>query len=74
METPIDIVKTKLQTFTMKQKVNPAYTAPFHNTTSCIAFLLRKYGVSGLFQASSATLFRNIPANAAFFPGENGQN
>ena len=68
METPIDIVKTKLQTFTMKQKINPTYTAPFHNTTSCIAFLYRKYGVSGFYQASSATLFRNIPANALFFP------
>lgn len=68
METPIDIVKTKLQTFTMKQKINPTYTAPFHNTTTCINFLLRKYGVAGLYQASSATMIRNIPANALFFP------
>eukprot|EP00520_Triparma_pacifica_P004397 CAMPEP_0118637786 /NCGR_PEP_ID=MMETSP0785-20121206/3337_1 /TAXON_ID=91992 /ORGANISM="Bolidomonas pacifica, Strain CCMP 1866" /LENGTH=285 /DNA_ID=CAMNT_0006528993 /DNA_START=278 /DNA_END=1134 /DNA_ORIENTATION=- len=68
METPIDIVKTKLQTFTMKQKINPTYTAPFHNTTTCIQFLIRKYGVAGLYQASSATMIRNIPANAVFFP------
>jgi len=68
METPIDIIKTKLQTFTMKQKINPGYQAPFHNTTTCISFILRKYGVSGLYQAASATLYRNIPANAVFFP------
>lgn len=52
----------------MKEKVNKNYIKPFHNTPSCVKFLVTKYGVGGLFHGFTATLIRNVPANAVFFP------
>ena len=52
----------------MKEKVNKSYQKPFHDTPSCVRFLVNKYGVSGLFHGFTATMIRNVPANAVFFP------
>lgn len=68
LETPIDVVKTKLQTTITKEKMDPHYVKPFNSTPSCIRFLLQNYGVSGFYQGFSATVYRNVPANACFFP------
>ncbi|GMH79099.1 hypothetical protein TL16_g08029 [Triparma laevis f. inornata] len=68
LENPIDVIKTKLQVLIMKEKVNKNYIKPFHDTPSCVKFLVTKYGVGGLFHGFTATLIRNIPANAVFFP------
>ncbi|GMH98742.1 hypothetical protein TrST_g13635 [Triparma strigata] len=68
LENPIDVIKTKLQVLIMKEKVNKSYQKPFHDTPSCVRFLVNKYGVSGLFHGFTATMIRNVPANAVFFP------
>ena len=41
---------------------------PYSNVTTCVRFLLSKYGPAGLFQGFFATMLRNVPANALFFP------
>lgn len=68
IETPIDLVKTKLQTTYIKGIWDPSYKAPFNNFRTCVRFLHSRYGAVGLYQGYSSTLFRNVPANALFFP------
>ena len=68
IETPIDLVKTKLQTTYIKGVWDPSYKPPFNNFRSCVGFLYERYGALGLYQGYASTLFRNVPANALFFP------
>jgi solute carrier family 25 carnitine/acylcarnitine transporter 20/29 len=78
IETPIDLIKTKLQTLRIKQLLKLgdnvhhgcSYKAPYSNSVlSCCKFLIKKYGFfKGMYQGFGATLVRNVPANAMFFP------
>jgi len=68
IETPIDLVKTKLQTTFIKTLYNKEYYPPFVNFRTCVSYLYGRYGALGLFQGFQGTMARNIPANALFFP------
>ena len=67
-QTPIDLVKTKLQIqiFSSHSGGKPAYSS----VMECLLYILRRHGWRALWQGWSGTLLRNIPANALFFPGE----
>jgi solute carrier family 25 carnitine/acylcarnitine transporter 20/29 len=72
IETPIDLVKTKLQiqifggkhTGTTACSAKPLYTT----MTGCVRHILKTSGPSALMQGWRATAIRNVPANAMFFP------
>mgnify|MGYP000297515155 CR=1 FL=1 len=68
IETPIDLIKTKLQTQIIKRQLSVTYSAPYGDVRSCVKFLYKKYGIRGLYQGFKATVIRNVPANAMFFP------
>jgi len=67
IETPIDLVKTKLQTQIFNQKLG-GRKADYTNFTGCVKSIYSCYGLKGLWQGWRATAIRNIPANALFFP------
>jgi solute carrier family 25 carnitine/acylcarnitine transporter 20/29 len=64
IETPIDLVKTKLQI----QVFRPASETKYTNVTQACRWITTNYGARALWQGWSATAIRNIPANAVFFP------
>jgi len=67
VETPIDVVKTKLQVQVFQNKLNPVFKPNYYNCRECTSYLTKTYGIPGMFQGFGATLIRNIPANALFF-------
>ena len=68
LQTPIDLVKTKLQIqiFSAKHSVQPSYSS----VSGCLQYIVGRHGWRALWQGWTGTLFRNVPANALFFPGE----
>lgn len=65
IESPIDLVKTKLQI----QVFNSENTKPLYNGLySCTKHMIKADGVKAMYQGLSGTIIRNIPANALFFP------
>lgn len=68
IETPIDLIKTKLQTQVFLTRLDPKYKAQYRNVYGCIQYISYKHGVKALWQGLSSTMVRNIPANALFFP------
>lgn len=67
IETPIDLVKTKLQiqVFGSRGTSRP----PLYSTFSgCVGHIIRTHGARALMQGWGATAIRNVPANAMFFP------
>jgi len=72
IETPIDLVKTKLQIQIFSSKLSNGGPLPppppYNSFVSCVSHIIKSHGVRGLFQGFSATLIRNVPANALFFP------
>ena len=66
-QTPIDLVKTKLQI--------QIFSTPTESSSrsASVATIIRRqvtnHGIFSLWQGFSATMIRNIPANAVFFPG-----
>jgi solute carrier family 25 carnitine/acylcarnitine transporter 20/29 len=71
VETPIDLVKTKLQVQIFGSQLNPEkFKAPIYTTAAgCVRYTVNKHGMRALWQGLGATLIRNVPANALFFPG-----
>jgi len=74
IETPIDVVKTKLQTQIFSAKLSSSSPAgqsaqmPFSSFRTCVSYIVRSHGPHALYQGLSATMIRNVPANALFFP------
>ena len=68
IETPIDLVKTKLQTQIFAAKLNPGQKPDFSTVRECVKYLVERNGVRALWQGLVPTVIRNIPANAVFFP------
>lgn len=68
IETPIDLIKTKLQIQIFNLKLNPSFKPEFVTTKQCIIYTIMKYKLPSLWQGLQGTLIRNIPANALFFP------
>ena len=72
IETPIDLVKTKLQIQIFSSKLSSGGTTPlpppYNSFASCVSHIIKSHGMRGLFQGFSATAIRNVPANALFFP------
>jgi len=70
VETPIDLVKTKLQIQVFYKKVG--YTgkslARYSTVSECVRFIASKHGAAALWQGWTATAIRNVPANGVFFP------
>ena len=65
IETPIDLIKTKLQICVFGgNKGKPKYSS----VAECVTYLTQKNGVRSLWQGLGATMVRNVPANAVFFP------
>ena len=69
IETPIDLVKTKVQTQIFLQALDPQYKAKYNTEYAFYKYIKSKYGIKALWQGLSPTIVRNIPANALFFPG-----
>jgi len=68
IETPIDLVKTKLQIQIFQAKLQPTYKPLYNSVWGCVMHTIRRNGVIALWQGWSATMIRNIPANTLFFP------
>lgn len=56
VETPIDLVKTKLQIQIFGHKT-PKYTT----VLGCVRYLSNKHGFQSLWQGAGATAVRNVP-------------
>eukprot|EP01039_Chlorochromonas_danica_P009159 gene9157-10110_t len=67
VECPIDLLKTKVQVQIFKQTMN-GHAGPCHSVLSCARNIVLNHGFRPLWQGLSATLIRNVPANALFFP------
>ena len=70
-QTPIDLIKIKLQTQIFENEMNPRYKAEYTTVAGCIRHVVKTEGMMSLFQGLRATIFRNVPGNALFFPGKN---
>jgi solute carrier family 25 (mitochondrial carnitine/acylcarnitine transporter), member 20/29 len=68
IETPIDVIKTKLQIQIFRQRLHPEIKSRYRNVTGCVQYIIRKHGTKALWQGLQATVIRNVPANAMFFP------
>ena len=64
IETPIDLVKTKLQI----QIFQNADKRKYSTTLGAIQYISSVNGPRALWQGMSATVIRNVPSNALFFP------
>lgn len=61
VEAPIDLMKTQLQVQVFKEK--PLFTT-FVGT---VQYIVKNYGIRGIYQCLAPTIFRNVPAVAAYF-------
>eukprot|EP01041_Mallomonas_annulata_P002206 gene2207-4293_t len=68
IETPIDLIKTKLQIQIFSHRLNPGYKPLYNTVGSCVQYVYSTYGLRGLWQGWSGTVIRNVPANGMFFP------
>ena len=72
IETPIDLVKTKLQIqiFRNKKGIGSGHLSipRYSNMYNCVTYIAKTHGIRALWQGLNATIIRNIPANALFFP------
>lgn len=68
IETPIDLVKTKLQTVIIRNRLNPSEKPLYTGVKDCVNHIYSRYGIRGIYQGLPATVIRNVPANALFFP------
>jgi solute carrier family 25 carnitine/acylcarnitine transporter 20/29 len=75
VETPIDLIKIKLQTqifsasgrFSTARDQSP-HVAPYDTVRGCVQHVVKTDGPLALWQGWRGTLLRNVPANALFFP------
>eukprot|EP01031_Cornospumella_fuschlensis_P030464 gene30464-36820_t len=68
IECPIDLLKTKLQVQIFKSRSHAKVVPRYRTVTECARYIVGNYGYSTLWRGLSATIIRNIPANALFFP------
>lgn len=70
VETPIDLVKTKMQIQGLRFGPGGAGSAAAASPSvvGTVRSIIAQHGPRGLFQGLAATMVRNVPANAAFFP------
>ena len=68
IETPIDLVKTKLQTGIIRKRLNPSEQPLYSSVRECVSHVYRRHGWRGVYQGFPSTVIRNVPANALFFP------
>lgn len=69
IETPIDLVKTKLQIQVFGSTRGKVSRPPLYSTFGgCLKHILKTHGARGLMQGWASTAIRNVPANAMFFP------
>jgi solute carrier family 25 (mitochondrial carnitine/acylcarnitine transporter), member 20/29 len=69
IESPIDLVKTKLQIQIFSSHTIAPHERKYTGVVSCARYIARTHGVRALWQGWTATCIRNVPANACFFPG-----
>lgn len=60
VESPADLFKAKLQT-------QYAGSSQYRGVFDCAKQIASKFGLRGVYQGLSATLVRNVPANAVYF-------
>jgi len=69
VETPIDLIKTKLQIEVFKSRQSGGNEPTQRPSISSTArHIMSSSGIRGFWQGWTATAIRNIPANAMFFP------
>ena len=61
-------MKTKLQTQVFKSSINQKSKIEYSSVTTCVSHLISRNGYRALWQGLTATIIRNTPANALFFP------
>ena len=67
-QTPIDLIKTKLQIQVFARRLNPNQKPKYRNVMDCVRYTVTTHGIKAIWQGLTATMIRNIPANAVFFP------
>ncbi|GAB4822528.1 hypothetical protein N2152v2_009574 [Parachlorella kessleri] len=65
-ESPIDFYKSQIQVQIIRSKTNPNYKPPYTSVLQCVRATLATSGWKGPFQGLSATLARDVPANAVY--------
>lgn len=50
IETPIDLLKIKLQTQIFLERIDPNYKPQYKNVYECMKHITKKYGMKGLWQ------------------------
>jgi len=69
VETPIDLCKTRLQTQTCSSLLCPESKPLFTTVCGFLKHRVYRHGVASLWQGWTATVIRNVPANAMLYPG-----
>jgi solute carrier family 25 carnitine/acylcarnitine transporter 20/29 len=59
--SPVELIRIKMQV------QGTSAGAHYNSTTDCFKQVITKYGVKGMYQGLSATMFREIPAYAIYF-------
>ena len=68
IETPIDLIKTKLQIQIFASRASPGIKPLYTTFSGCVKHVVKEHGARALYQGWSSTAIRNVPANAMFFP------
>jgi|LauGreSBDMM110SN_4_FD.fasta_scaffold60559_1 solute carrier family 25 carnitine/acylcarnitine transporter 20/29 len=68
IETPIDLIKTRMQLQIIESKLKMNNKLQYSSIYGCIKYTIKMHGFKALWQGWSGTAIRNIPANSVFFP------
>mmetsp|Transcript_38142 Transcript_38142/g.38833 ORF Transcript_38142/g.38833 Transcript_38142/m.38833 type:complete len:191 (+) Transcript_38142:94-666(+) len=69
VETPIDLCKTRLQTQIFRSQIYPESKPLFTTVRGFLEHRIYRHGLGSLWQGWTATVIRNVPANAMLYPG-----
>lgn len=68
IETPIDLIKTRMQIQIIEAKLSMNKKIHYNSILGCVKYTVHAHGFKALWQGWSGTAIRNVPANSVFFP------